>query len=139
DGTYDSEGVLQRYRTLRDLLDTTEEVTGYNGLCLLEVEEPASVEEALDDPAWKEAMQAEMESISANNTWQFALLPSGHKAIRLKWVYKVKKDPAGNIVKYKARLVAKGYAQREGVDFDEVFAPVTRMETMRLLLALAAH
>jgi hypothetical protein len=54
-------------------------------------------------------------------------------------VYKVKKDPAGHVVKYKARLVAKGYSQRQGVDYDEVFAPVARMETVRLLLALAAH
>jgi hypothetical protein len=51
----------------------------------------------------------------------------------------VKKDPAGRVVKYKARLVAKGYAQRQGVDYDEVFAPVARMETVHLLLALAAH
>jgi hypothetical protein len=54
-------------------------------------------------------------------------------------VFKVKKDPDGNMVKYKARLVAKGYAQRKGVDFDEVFALVARMETVRMLLALAAH
>jgi len=54
-------------------------------------------------------------------------------------VFKVKKDPAGNVVKHKARLVAKGYAQKQGVDFDEVFAPVARLETMRLLLAMAAN
>jgi hypothetical protein len=54
-------------------------------------------------------------------------------------VFKVKRDPAGNIVKHKARLVAKGYAQRQGVDFDEVFAPVARLETVRLMLAVAAH
>ena len=54
-------------------------------------------------------------------------------------MFKVKKDPAGNVVKHKARLVAKGYAQKQGVDFDEVFAPVARLETVRLLLAMAAN
>jgi len=54
-------------------------------------------------------------------------------------VFKVKKDPAGNVVKHKARLVAKGYAQKQGVDFDEVFAPMARLETVRLLLAMAAN
>ncbi|XP_066163729.1 uncharacterized protein [Oryza sativa Japonica Group] len=66
-------------------------------------------------------------------------LPSGHKAIGLKWVFKVKKDPAGAVVKHKARLVAKGYVQQQGIDFEEVFAPVARMETVRLLIALAAN
>jgi hypothetical protein len=84
-------------------------------------------------------MEAELESIRENKTWTLAELPSGQRAIGLKWVFKVKKDPDGNVVKYKARLVAKGYAQRKGVDFDEVFALVARMETVRMLLALAAH
>jgi hypothetical protein len=97
------------------------------------------VEQALADECWRDAMMTEMNSIQANKTWELSTLPSDHKAIGLKWVYKVKKDPEGNITKYKARLVAKGYAQREGVDFDEVFAPVARIETVRLLLALAAQ
>jgi len=66
-------------------------------------------------------------------------LPKQQRAIGLKWVFKVKKDPQGQIVKHKVRLVAKGYAQRHGVDYDEVFAPVARIETVRLLLALAAQ
>jgi hypothetical protein len=86
-----------------------------------------------------EAMKTKLQSIQSNNTWCYAVLPKGQKAIGLKWVYKVKRDPEGNIVKYKARLVAKGYAQRQGVDYQEVFALVARLETMRLVLALAAH
>lgn len=65
-------------------------------------------------------------------------LPPGHKPIGLKWVYKIMRDTNGEIIKHKAILVAKGYIQRQGVDFEEVFAPVTRLETVRLLLALAA-
>lgn len=65
-------------------------------------------------------------------------LPDDHKVIGLKWIYKIKKDVEGKIMKYKARLVAKGYVQEQGADFDEIFAPVTRLETVRLLLALAA-
>jgi hypothetical protein len=63
----------------------------------------------------------------------------GHKPIGLKWVYKFKKDVSGMVVKHKARLVAKGYVQREGIDFDEVFTPVARLDSVRLLLALAAQ
>jgi hypothetical protein len=84
-------------------------------------------------------MNSELKSIQDNNTWYYTNLPKGHKAIGLKWVYKVKRDPKGNVVKHKARLVAKGYAQRHGVDYEEVFAPVARLETVRLILALAAN
>ena len=61
----------------------------------------------------------------------------GYRLIGLKWVYKVKRDERGAVVKYKARLVARGFVQREGIDFEEVFAPVARMESVRLLLAMA--
>ena len=102
-------------------------------------EEPSSVEEAITVPAWRDAMEAELKSIHDNDTWSPSALPHGHRAIGMKWIFKVKKDPAGNVIKHKARLVAKGYAQKQGIDFDEVFAPVARMETVCLLLALAAH
>jgi hypothetical protein len=84
-------------------------------------------------------MLDELQSIDNNNTWTLTTLPAGHRSIGLKWVYKLKKDENGNVVKHKARLVAKGYVQRAGVDFEEVFAPVARLESVRLILALAAH
>jgi hypothetical protein len=66
-------------------------------------------------------------------------LPEGQRPIGLKWVYKLKKDASGEVVKHKARLVAKGYVQKAGMDFDEVFAPVARLDSVRLLLTLAAQ
>jgi hypothetical protein len=84
-------------------------------------------------------MDEEMKSILDNHTWEMCELPPGHRAIGLKWVYKLKKDAHGSVVKRKARLVAKGYVQRQGVDFEDVFAPIARMDSVRLLIALAAH
>lgn len=73
-----------------------------------------------------------------NDTWVLVDLPSNCRAIRLKWIFKVKRNSDGSINKYKARLVAKGYIQKHGVDFDEVFAPVARIETVRLIIGMAA-
>ena len=82
-------------------------------------------------------MQEELEAIESNSTWRLTTLPPSHRAIGLKWVYKVKKDAHGVVLKHKARLVAKGYVQRHGINYDEVFAPVARLESIRLLLARA--
>jgi hypothetical protein len=71
-------------------------------------------------------MAKEIESIEKNNTWTLTALPASHKPIGLKWVYKLKKNTEGDVIKHKARLVAKGYVQRQGIDFEEVFAPVAR-------------
>jgi hypothetical protein len=84
-------------------------------------------------------MLEEMGSIEHNQTWSLVNLPARQHAIGLKWVFKVKKDERGNVTKHKARLVAKGYVQRHGIDYEEVFAPVARMESVRVLLAVAAH
>jgi hypothetical protein len=137
----DSEGVEQRFRTVQNLNDITKDAqdSEYSGLCYFAAEEPASVDEALKEQSWKDAMIVEMNSIQSNKTWELSVLPAGHKAIGLKWIFKVKKDPQGVIIKYKARLVAKGYAQKEGVDFKEVFALVAGIETIRLLIAIAAQ
>ncbi|CAO2146167.1 unnamed protein product [Urochloa humidicola] len=108
-------------------------------LCLHGGEEPATFAEAELDVAWQRAMLEEMAAIERNGTWRLATLPSGHRPIRLKWVYKLKKDADGNVIKHKARLVAKGYVQKKGVDFDDAFAPVARLESVRMLLAIAAQ
>ncbi|KAF0917106.1 hypothetical protein E2562_016912 [Oryza meyeriana var. granulata] len=79
------------------------------------------------------------EELPSNQTWSLVPLSPGHRPIGLKWVYKVKKNAASEVIKHKARLVAKGYVQQPSVDFDEVFAPVARIESVRLLLALAAQ
>lgn len=102
------------------------------------VDEPICFEQAMEDKVWTEAMDHEINSIEKNKTWQLTDLPKGHKAIDLKWVFKVKTDQQGEVTKHKARVVVKGYVQRHGIDYDEVFAPVTRLEIVRLLLALAA-
>jgi hypothetical protein len=100
--------------------------------------ELTSFEEAMKHEHWRHAMLDEMTSIEASGTWELVDLPPCTRPIGLKWVYKTKKDKTGVITKYKARLVAKGYVQQQGIDFDEVFAPVARLESVRLLLAHAA-
>ena len=101
-------------------------------------DEPVSFAEAKKSKKWTRACEDEIESIIKNDTWELVDLPYGAKAIGLKWVFKLKRNADGTINKFKARLVAKGYVQQYGVDFDEVFAPVARLETIRLLINLAA-
>ncbi|CAA7058194.1 unnamed protein product [Microthlaspi erraticum] len=101
-------------------------------------EEPWNYSEAKELQVWRGACGEEIASIEKNKTWSLVTLPFGAKAIGLKWVFKIKRNQDGSINKYKSRLVAKGYVQRHGVDFEEVFAPVARIETIRFIIALAA-
>jgi len=103
------------------------------------MEVPSSYQEAVGDAEWVAAMDSDMQSINKNQTWELVKLPAGHKPIGLKWVYKLKRNEDGEVVKHKARLVAKGYVQKQGIDFEEVFAPVARLDTVRLILALATN
>jgi hypothetical protein len=84
-------------------------------------------------------MKAEMDAVEKNHTRELADLSCGHRVITLKWVFKLKRDEVGAIIKHKARLVAQSFLQREGINFDDAFAPVARMESVRLLLALVAQ
>lgn len=132
----------QGYRNMQELLHNTSPCTldlDDDNQCMLSAEEPATLAEAHKEACWRKAMDEEMKSVIDNQTWVMVDPPTGKKSIGLKWVYKVKKDPTGAIVKHKARLVAKGYVQKHGVDFEEVFAPVARMESVRLAGALASQ
>ena len=101
--------------------------------------EPENFAEASKDKAWQKAMEAEMEMIEKNETWELVDRPSDKPVIGVKWVYKTKLNLDGSIQKHKARLVVKGYAQKPGIDFNETFAPVARLDTIRTLIALAAQ
>ncbi|GJR31426.1 putative ribonuclease H-like domain-containing protein [Tanacetum coccineum] len=107
--------------------------------CFLSQEEPKRVSKALSDPAWVEAMQEELLQFKLQNVWVLVDLPKGHRAIGTKWVYRNKKDERGIVIRNKARLVAQGHTQEEGIDYDEVFAPVARIEAIRIFLAYASY
>lgn len=123
---------------MSEVYDETEETEIDKELLLPVIEEPMDYKQAVKSKEWESAMKNEIEAIEKNKSWELVDLPPGQKPFGLKWVYKLKRDANGEIVKHKARLVAKGYVQRQGVDFNEVFAQVTRLETVRLLLALIA-
>jgi hypothetical protein len=138
DSELDGEEAPRRYRTMDNVISESDAVT-LEELHLATGDEPSSSEEAEPHAAWRAAMMDEMGSIEENKTWTLTTLPAGKRPIGLKWVFKLKRNSAGEVIKHKARLVAKGYVQRAGVDFDEVFAPVARLDSVRLLLAIAAH
>ncbi|RVW24660.1 Retrovirus-related Pol polyprotein from transposon TNT 1-94 [Vitis vinifera] len=100
---------------------------------------PNSVQEALADPRWKATMNEEMKSLQKNETWELVECPPGKKPVRCRWIYTVKYKADGSIERFKARLVAKGYTQTYRIDYTETFAPVAKINTVRVLLSLAAN
>ncbi|GJY71823.1 putative ribonuclease H-like domain-containing protein [Tanacetum coccineum] len=107
--------------------------------CFLSQQEPKKISEALEDESWVDAMQEELLQFEIQKVWVLVDLPYGKKAIGTKWVYRNKKDERGVVVRNKARLVAQGHRQEEGIDYDEVFAPVARLEAIRIFLAFASY
>ncbi|GJV89010.1 hypothetical protein Tco_1532948 [Tanacetum coccineum] len=107
--------------------------------CFLSQEEPKKIVDALKDESWVEAMQEELLQFQIQNVWVLVDCPKGVRPIGTKWVLKNKKDERGIVIRNKARLVAQGYTQEEGIDYEEVFAPVARIEAIRLFLAYASY
>ena len=105
---------------------------------MVQSSDPQSYAEAAGHPAWESAMEEEYNSLLENQTWDLVPLPSGRKLVRCKWVYRTKSAADGKITRRKARLVAKGFQQVHGIDYDETFAPVAKMDSIRLTLAIAA-
>ena len=105
-------------------------------------DEPTSVAQALRDPdasLWRAAMLEELEGLDLGGTWTVVDIPESANLMKTKWVFKKKTDKDGNVTRHRARLCVKGYTQSHGVDYNEVFAPVVRHSTLRIVLALAAH
>nr|GFB14459.1 retrovirus-related Pol polyprotein from transposon TNT 1-94 [Tanacetum cinerariifolium] len=98
-----------------------------------------TVKEALTDPAWIESMQEELHQFIRLDVWELVPSPDGIKPLTLKWLFKNKHDEENTVIRNKTRLVMRGYRQEEGIDFEESFAPVARMEAIRIFLAHASH
>nr|GEW09479.1 hypothetical protein [Tanacetum cinerariifolium] len=101
--------------------------------------EPANVAEALRDADWVSAMQKELDQFAGLKVWRLVPRHEGKSIIKTKWIFKNKKDESSLVIQNKARLVAVGYSQQEGIDYDETFASVARIEAIHLFLAYAAH
>ena len=132
--------IPRRYAEFDMLQDTEVDSEGEVIQCAMLVDsEPISTEEALKQKLWLKAMKEELDAIERNKTWKLTELPKDKKAISVRWVFKQKLKPDGSIGKHKARLVARGFLQKPGLDYSEVFAPVARHETIRMVIAIAAN
>ncbi|GKE27720.1 retrovirus-related pol polyprotein from transposon TNT 1-94 [Tanacetum coccineum] len=101
--------------------------------------EPKNFKQEMTEPLWIDAIQEEIHEFERLEVWELVLCPDNVFLIKLKWIYKVKIDESGGVLKNKARLVAQGFRQEEGIDFEESFAPVARIKAIRIFVAYAAH
>ncbi|KAK9907798.1 hypothetical protein M0R45_000739 [Rubus argutus] len=127
---------MEDYVSGEGLSDQEEDV---NNCIMFATADPITFQEAVKSAKWREAMDLEIGAIEKNGTWELTTLPAGAKRIGVKWVFKTKLNEHGEVDKCKASLVAKGYAQEHGIDYTEVFAPVARWDTIRMVIALAVQ
>lgn len=105
---------------------------------IMQSNDPQSYAKAKDQPHWQKAMQEEYDTLIANHTWDLVPLPQGKNLVSCKWLYKTKVNANNEVSKFKARLVARGFSQIEGLDYNETFAPVAKMPTIKIVIALAS-
>ncbi|KAD5802663.1 hypothetical protein E3N88_14023 [Mikania micrantha] len=143
-----SEGVLTRSRSTaaRNMLPEETISRSQSGpinsclySCFISQVEPMNVKMALKESSWVEAMQEELMQFQKLKVWNLVPLPKGKLPIETKWVFRNKRDDSGVIIRNKARLVVQGFYQQEGIDYEEVFAPVARLEAIRIFLAYASY
>lgn len=105
---------------------------------MIDFGEPKCYEEAVQVETrkkWEKSMKEEMDSLAHNQTWDLVRLPAGKTTLQNKWVYKLKEEDGGT-KRYKSRLVVKWFAQKNGIDFDEIFSPIVKMTLIRTILSL---
>ncbi|KAJ0524708.1 putative RNA-directed DNA polymerase [Helianthus annuus] len=112
--------------------------TEFSLSCFISQVEPRTYKEALTKDSWVIAMQEELSQFEKLGVWKLVDLPDGQRKINTKWVFKCKRDDRGVVVRNKARLVVQGFSQQEGIDFTEVYAPVARLEAIKIFLAFAS-
>uniref|UniRef100_A0A2N9FBM1 Integrase catalytic domain-containing protein n=1 Tax=Fagus sylvatica TaxID=28930 RepID=A0A2N9FBM1_FAGSY len=100
---------------------------------------PKSYREALSHPGWRKAMEEEMHALDLNHTWDLVHKPAGTSIVGCRWVFTVKQNPNGTVDRLKARLVAKGFTQTYGLDYTETFSPVAKLNSIRIIISLAAN
>ncbi|GJT85640.1 retrovirus-related pol polyprotein from transposon TNT 1-94 [Tanacetum coccineum] len=135
--TPEQNGVVERGNRTRRQLETDGEMCMF--ALTVSRTEPKNIKEAMADSAWIESMQEELHQFDRLDVWELVDRPLCKNVINLKWLWKNKRDEENTVIRNKSRLVAKGYAQKEGIDFEESFAPVARLEAVRLFIAYAAH
>ena len=127
-------------RSTRESRPPARFIPSFNHLLVTDSGEPESYIEAMQHNSrreWEKSMQEEMDSLQQNQTWDLVKLPKGKRALQNKWVYRLKEEEGGKR-RHKARLVAKGFAQKQGIDFNEIFSPVVKMNSIRTILSLVA-
>jgi hypothetical protein len=103
-----------------------------------QIDDPLTFEEFVKEDVWAKSMDEEMRCIEKNQTWNLVDVPEDKDVISVKWIYKTKQDVEGNVQKYKERLVARGFTQQPRIDYNETFAPVARMDTVRTVLVIVS-